>query len=199
MNSELIASGFFYFILYTSFVLAAIPFIFFFFWRFLSFWQKHHPAFFYLMFLGFCVGIPVAFALTQHFWFTTWYYPFPKWLQIVGLIIIFVAYCIIKLAEYKITVAVRLFWPVLKNQKFHLKTDGLYKYVRHPIYAIFPLVLVGGLFYTGELVILPVLLLNLLARNWYARKEERYVETHAIGDYEKYKKQTPYRFYPKFR
>lgn len=104
---------------------------------------------------------------------------------------------VIKISEMGIGRMVRMFYPLLKGKKYHLKTTGIYSFVRHPIYTAFPLIILGALLYTGQLILLIPLIFNLLTRTWYATKEESYTQQVVIGDYEAYKKRTPNRFYPK--
>jgi protein-S-isoprenylcysteine O-methyltransferase Ste14 len=195
MNTELITSLVFYVILYTSLVCAVLPLMFFLLWSFTGFFKKHIVVF-YLLTAGLFVGATVLFYLTQKFWIL-WYYPFPAWAQIAGLLIWLVGIAVIKISEMSIGRMVRMFYPLLKGEKYHLKTTGIYGLVRHPIYTAFPLIILGALLYTGQLILLVPLIFNLLTRTWYASKEESYTQQVVIGDYEAYKKKTPNRFYPK--
>jgi protein-S-isoprenylcysteine O-methyltransferase Ste14 len=197
MDPKLLAGIFYYLVLYGTLATAIIPVFFFLQWNFFSFWQKH-----VLLFYAFFSGLPVvsaaAFYFTQKYWIF-WYYAFPGWVQLIGLFLVVASFVVIKLAELSITKKVRFFYPLLKSEKFHLKITGLYKYVRHPIYAVFPWIILGAIFYTGQLVLLPVMIFNLIGRNWYAPCEEEHLKKLAIGDYENYKKHTPFRFYPCYR
>jgi protein-S-isoprenylcysteine O-methyltransferase Ste14 len=117
--------------------------------------------------------------------------------QIFGLLLIVFTSLVVILAESEITIKVRFFYPLLKASPFKLHSKGIYKYVRHPMYAVFPLFILGSLLYTGQLVILPVIIFNLMTRSWYAKHEEEHLKKIVIGDYAHYMKQTPNRFYPK--
>ncbi len=195
MSGELLAAIVFDLILYGTLACAAIPLLFFLLWTFFNFWKKYYLLF-YFTGIVLLAAIPTAFYFTQHYWIYL-YYPFPAWVQIIGLILIIFSYLVVKLAQASISVPVRFFFPVLKNHPIQLKTKGVYRYVRHPIYAVFPLIVIGGLLYTGELVLFPVFFLVLVTRKWYAVREEAYLKQNLHGDYEKYMKQTPNRFYPK--
>lgn len=197
MDTQLIGQILYYVVLYAGLSLTMIPFFFFLFWNFLNFWKKRGAWFFYAFMVTFFVAGILAFVLTQDRWIL-WYYAFPQWVQILGLCVAIVSGIIIKMAEIKITRAVRFFRPVIKGEKFQLQTDGAYRYVRHPIYAVFPWYAFGVLLYTGQLILLPIFVFNMLARTWYAKKEEAYLAGHVTGDYEKFKRQTPNRFYPSF-
>lgn len=196
MNGELITTIVFYIILYTSLACFAIPILFFLLWTFTGFFKKH-IALFYVVAVVLFTAFPALFYFTQKFWIL-WFYPFPAWIQIAGLFLWFLAIIIVKVSEMNIGRLVRMFYPLLKGEKFHLKTTGIYKYLRHPIYAAFVLMVLGAVFYTGQLVLLLPLVFNLLTRTWYASKEEAYTKHIIIGDYDAYKKKTPNRFYPKF-
>lgn len=193
---EQFAAIFYNFILYGTLMVAVLPLAYFFLWIFFIFWQKHIRIFYFGACVLFC-GTLLVFYFTRNYWMN-WYYEFPVGVQIVGLLFIVFSYVILKLAQSSITTRVRFFYPLLKGERFHLKTTGIYKYLRHPIYAIFPLAFLGALLYTGQLIIFPIFLFNLLARTWYARREEKHLKKIVIGDYDKYMTQTPNRFYPKF-
>lgn len=195
MNGELFVQILYVAILYTTLGMVVIPVFFFFLWTFFDFWKKH-IGWFYVLLVGLYVGAIAAFYFTQQYW-TFWYYAFPAWSQIVGLVIYLFAGLSIKVAQNSITIPVRFFYPLLKGEKFHLRTDGIYKHLRHPMYALFPWAVFGVLLYTGQLILAPVFLFLLVARSWWAKKEEAHLKKTVIGDYDKYMKQTPNRFYPK--
>ncbi len=197
MDLGLLVNIFYYTALYGSLSMAIVPVLFFLQWTFFRFWQKHIFVF-YILFFGLFVATAAAFYYTQQYWIY-WYYQFPVPVQLVGLLIVVASYIVIKLAEYAITKKVRFFYPLLKNQKFNLYTTGIYKYVRHPIYAVFPWMILGAMLYTGQLILLPVMIFNMLGRNLYVPQEERCLQKLAIGDYEEYKKHTPFRFYPYYK
>lgn len=195
MDSKLLVEIFYDVVLYGTLSMAVIPVLFFLQWTFFRFWQKHYLLF-YFLFFGLLAGTAAAFYLSQQYWIY-WYYPFQAPVQLTGLALLVASYVIIKVAELSITKKVRFFYPLLKSEKFHLKTTGIYKYLRHPIYAVLPWMILGAMFYTGQLVLLPVICFNLIGRNWYVPREEEHLKKLVIGDYEAYKKHTPYRFYPK--
>jgi len=196
MSSDLLVAIVYDLLLYVGLGLVGLPVAFFLLWTFFDFWKKH-IVFFYVMFVVVLAAAVAGFYFTNHYWIY-WYYPFPSCLQIIGLLLIVFAFIVINLSEMTISIPVRMFYTLLKGKQIHLKTDGLYKYLRHPIYAVFPWVVFGTMLYTGQLILIPVFLLNLLARHWYAAREEIYLRNVVIGDYDKYKKQTPTRFYPSF-
>ena len=102
-----------------------------------------------------------------------------------------------RIVDHQLGFKVRFFVHVLNEKRFKLSTGGIFKYVRHPIYALIPVMILGAFLYTGEYIIICPLVFNLMTRWWYARKEEAYVSQFADGDYAAYVKQTPNRFYPK--
>ncbi len=65
------------------------------------------------------------------------------------------------------------------------------------MYAVYPWTVLGAFFYTGQLILIPVFLFTMMARTWHAEKEETHLKKVVIGDYAKYMKHTPNRFYPK--
>jgi len=196
MNGELLVTIVYYFILYCSLSMLAVPVMFFMLWTFTGFFKKHIPLF-YVMIVVLFGGAMAGFYFTTHSWIYL-YYPFPAWVQIIGLLLFVMGFVVIKIAELTISRIVRAFYPMLKGEKFHLKTTGIYKYLRHPIYAVIPWIVLGSLLYTGQLILLIPLILNLLTRTWFAKKEEAYTKDKVIGDYDAYMKKTPNRFYPKF-
>jgi len=183
-------------ILYGTLGTVAIPFVFFFLWTFFNFWKKHIWLF-YVLLLVLYLGSIAVFYFTRGSWIYM-YYSFPVWAQVAGLLFFVVSGTIVKIAERSITISVRFFYPLLKGVRFHLKTTGIYKYIRHPMYAVFPWFVFGVFLYTGQLILLPVFFFLLVTRTWWAKKEERYLKKIVVGDYDKYMKQTPNRFYPKF-
>lgn len=195
MSTGLLVAIVYFVILFGSLACASIPVIFFFLWTFFDFWKKH-IVLFYVFIVLLCGGTIAAFYFTEHLWIY-WHYGFPNWLQIIGLLIIVFGYLAVKLAQSAITIPVRFFYPLLKGKPIHLKTDGLYKYVRHPMYAVYPWTVLGAFFYTGQLILIPVFLFTMMARTWHAEKEETHLKKVVIGDYAKYMKHTPNRFYPK--
>ena len=194
MSAGLLVALVYDIILYGALAATALPIAFFLLWIFFDFWKKY-ILLFYVTVVVLFAGTVAAFYFTNHYWIY-WYYPFPWWVQIIGLLFMIFSYLIVKLAQTSITTLVRFFYPLLKGQPIHLHVRGFYKYVRHPMYAVFPWAILGAFLYTGQLILLPVFLFNLLARNWYAAKEESHLKKVVIGDYEKYMKQTPNRFYP---
>lgn len=196
MSSELLVLIVYNFLLYIGLGLVALPLAFFLLWTFFDFWKRNIVLFYGMFVLAVAAGVS-GFYFTKHFWIY-WYYPFPPWLQVIGLLLMVFSLIVVKLSEMTITLPVRMFYALLKEKHIHLKTSGLYKYLRHPIYAVFPWMVFGALLYTGQLILFPVFLLNLAARHWYAAREEVYLRKVVIGDYDKYMKQTPTRFYPSF-
>ncbi len=196
MTAELLVTIVYDMILYGTLAVIVLPVLFFLLWTFFDFWKKHIGLFYFMAAVLFA-GTIAAFYFSQHYWIY-WYYSFPSWIQIIGLLLLVFSSLFVILAEASITARVRFFYPLLKGERIHLKTTGVYKFIRHPMYAVFPWFIFGALLYTGQLILFPVFLINLLARNWYAAKEEVHLKKVVIGDYEKYMKQTPNRFYPNF-
>jgi protein-S-isoprenylcysteine O-methyltransferase Ste14 len=172
----------------------SFPIIFFLLWKFFSFWQKKIWLF-YAVFLMLYAGIVAGFYFTRLYWIF-WYYPFPQWVQLIGLCIVVVSFVIVKLSELAIGKRTRLFYSLLKGEEIHLEIKGLYAVVRHPIYAIFPWSIFGTLLYTGQFALLPVMVIFMMFRGWHAKKEEQHLRKILIGDYDAYMKQVPNRFYP---
>lgn len=195
MSTELLVTIVYFLIFLGGLSVTAVPFMFFFLWTFFAFWKKH-IVWFYILCITLWAAIIAAFYFTEHLW-VYWYYAFPQWVQIVGLILVVFSSIVLKLAEATITVQVRFFYPLLKEKPIRLKTTGIYKHLRHPMYAIFPLIVLGALFYTGQLILIPVFFLVLITRTWCADQEESHLKKVVKGDYKKYMKQTPNRFYPK--
>jgi protein-S-isoprenylcysteine O-methyltransferase Ste14 len=195
MTGEQFVSGFYTIVLYGTLGVVSIPVIFFFLWAFFSFWRKHVVLFYVFLFTAY-LGSIAGFYFTQKYWIYL-YYPFPSWLQICGLMLLVFSSLVVLIAERSITIPVRFFYPLLKGIRFPLHVRGIYKYVRHPMYAVFPWLVLGVFFYTGQLILFPVFLFILVTRTFYANAEESYLKKIFGGDYEKYMKQTPNRFYPK--
>ncbi|OQW47482.1 MAG: isoprenylcysteine carboxyl methyltransferase [Proteobacteria bacterium SG_bin7] len=91
-------------------------------------------------------------------------------------------------------------WPVLyRAQRSHtLATEGCYKYIRHPQYVAFTLIMLGFLLQwptLPTLIMFPILVIT------YARlaiREEHDVEREFGAAYRKYASKTP-RFFPRLR
>lgn len=195
MNSDLIVFIVYSVLLYGTLGMTAIPFVFLALWSFLDYW-KRRPAFFYVLAILMYVVVIAGFYFFRNSWIY-WYSPLPGWVQIFGLILVVGMGLIVKVAELNISIPVRFFYPVLKGKPLQLKTQGLYGIIRHPMYAVFPWFVLGVFCYTGQFVLLPVFVLNLVAREWYVRREEAYLRT-VLGDaYKNYMRKTPNRFYPK--
>lgn len=194
MDGELLVNILYTVILYVALGTIVIPVQFLLLWKFLGFWKKH-VALFYVMLVFLYTLVLAAFYLFNRLWIY-WFFPFPIQLQIFGLLIFLLGGFVVRLAQSTITLPVRLFYPLLKGEKIHLRTDGFYRYLRHPMYAVFPWMILGVLFYTGQLILLPIVLLLFVTRKWYAVQEENYLLHHVVGDYKKYMKETPNRFYP---
>lgn len=194
MTSELFVSIVYYVLLYGTLGMTAIPVVFLVLWSFLDYW-KRRPAVFYALMVLLYVGIVAGFYFSRNFWIY-WYSALPGWVQIFGLLLVVVTGFIVKVAELDISIPVRFFYPVLKGKPIQLSTKGLYGIVRHPMYAVFPWFVLGVFCYTSQFVLLPVFVLNLVAREWYARREEAYLKT-VLGDaYKSYMRRVPNRFYP---
>lgn len=196
MSGELLVTIVYYLILCSAFACASIPVVFFFLWSFFDFWKKHVITF-YVMMTALVAGAFAVVYFTQHFWIY-WYYPFPWWAQIFGLLLVIFGYLVIRLSQAAITMPVRLFYPLLKGKAIHLKTTGLYRFVRHPIYAVYPWIIFGSFLYSGQFILIPCFFFALFTRTWFVEKEEIQLRKVIVGDYDKYMKQTPHRFYPYF-
>jgi len=161
----------------------------------LGFFKKHRRFFYFLTFMLFA-GVIAGFYYMRNDWLL-WYYAFPSYIQVSGLLLFIASFLLMRIVDHHLGFKVRIFWSVLKGESYQLATGGLFKIVRHPIYALVPVMIIGALLYTGEWVLLYPLFFNLMTRRWYARREEAYVKQFATGDYETYVKQTQNRFYPK--
>lgn len=111
-----------------------------------------------------------------------------SWLHIVSTIIVAAGMLIIADA-----------WPTLyrAHKKNELATTGLYRYVRHPQYDGFLVVMIGYLMMWPTIITLlmfPVLVVMYVR---LAKKEENLVEAEHGEEYEKYKEVTP-AFIPNF-
>lgn len=195
MNGSFVADAVYNLILYLMLAMTALPVIYFCLWSFRGFFKKRRILF-YLLCLFLFGSVIGGFYFTKNDWLL-WYYAFPSYVQIIGLLLISSSFILMRLTDHQLGVKVRFFWHVLSDKRFQLSTNGVFKYVRHPIYALIPLMIAGALMYTGEFMLLCPLIFNLMTRWWYARKEEAYVRQFADGDYSAYMKQTPNRFYPK--
>ena len=195
MDGSLIADIVYYLVLYSALAMLAVPVVFFFLWKFLGFFRKHRRLFYIFCILLFS-GVITWFYFTRNDWIL-WYHAFPSYIQIVGLLLFVASFMVMRMVDHHLGMKVRLFWPVLKGEEFKLVTGGVFKIVRHPIYALIPLLVLGSLLYTGEWMLIYPLLFNLLTRGWYARKEEACFMQFAAADYDNYRKRTQHRFYPK--
>lgn len=197
MDGKLIADIVYYIILYSALALLALPVIYFCLWKFLGFFRKRKVVF-YVLCIALFAAVIAGFYYTSLDWIL-WYYAFPSYVQITGLLLYAGSFMLMRTVDHQLGFKLRFFWPVLRDGRFRLSTGGLFKYVRHPIYALIPVLILGALLYTGEFVLLYPLFFNLLTRRWYSRKEEAYLKQFAEGDYEAFAKRTPNRFFPGFK
>ncbi len=84
-----------------------------------------------------------------------------------------------------------------KNAPVHIVTYGPYRWVRHPFYVSFILLLIGGALIARDSLTLAALPLGLLVLDWTARKEEKKLLASNLGDeYSAYRARTG-RFMPR--
>lgn len=94
-------------------------------------------------------------------------------------------------------ILIAIAWEVLfkAQKKDTLATTGPYKYIRHPQYVGFILIIIGFLFQWPTLITLIMAPLLIIMYIRLARKEEKEMILHFGADYGKYKNSTP-AFFP---
>ncbi len=84
-----------------------------------------------------------------------------------------------------------------KNAPVHIVTYGPYRWVRHPFYVSFILLLIGGALIARDALTLGALPLGLLVLDWTARTEEKKLLASNLGnEYSAYRARTG-RFVPR--
>lgn len=84
-----------------------------------------------------------------------------------------------------------------RNAPVHIVTYGPYRWVRHPFYASFILLVVGAALIARDVITLGALPLGLLSLDWTARAEEKKLLASSLGDeYGAYRERTG-RFVPR--
>jgi protein-S-isoprenylcysteine O-methyltransferase Ste14 len=99
------------------------------------------------------------------------------WLVLVGVVLVFLGWKKIHRAE-------------------GLITDGIYRYIRHPQYTGFFLIIFGWILHWPTLLGLIFFPILIVTYYWLARKEESQLKEIFSTDYIEYKKQTP-AFFPR--
>jgi len=191
---SVVADLVYYLILYSALLCTILPVYYIVLWRFLGFWQKHYVMF-YVFFVVLLSGAFAFFYLNCNNWLL-WYIAFPQSVQIIGLLMFVACFLIIRIAHHHLDVKTVLFWSVLRQKHGALKTKGIYGIIRHPIYAVVPILILGAFFYTGELLLILPFATNLVSRWYYAQLEEKYLRNTYGEEFAAYLKRTPKRFYP---
>jgi len=193
-NGNLVADIVYYIILYSALLCTVLPVIYVSLWKFLGFWRKR--MFLYYFFCLLVIGVTfAAFYTTCNDWLLR-YFAFPQFVQIVGLLLFVFSFIVIRISHYHLDLKTVLFYSALSQKHNNLRTSGIYRIVRHPIYSMVPLIILGAFLYTGEFVLVIPFASNLLLRWYYARLEEKYLLSTYGESYGKYLKSTPTRFYP---
>jgi protein-S-isoprenylcysteine O-methyltransferase Ste14 len=175
-------------------VLLAAPIYFLLFWRLLPFWRRHQPFWAWLMISGVVGAVLLVIFAVRAYWIPH-AVRFPTWARTAGWAVAASAYLIMELAERSITLPVRAFLPVLRpDERFELKTGGVYGVVRHPIYAAMALYGLGIFLAAGYYLVLAALIVWLAVLPWACQREEG-VLIERFGDaYREYRARTPMLF-----
>jgi len=175
-------------------VLLAAPIYFMLFWRLLPFWRRRQPFWAWLM-IGAVVGAVLLVVFAVRPCWSPYAVRFPIWARTVGWAVAASAALITWLAQRAITLPVRALLPVLRpDERFELRTGGIYGVVRHPIYAAMALYGLGIFLAIGYYLVLAALAVWLAALPWACQQEEG-VLIERFGDaYREYRARTPMLF-----
>jgi len=192
---SVIADAVYYVILYSALLCTALPVYYVLLWKFLGFWRKHNIMF-YVFLVALVSGTFAGFYLTCNDWLL-WYNAFPQYLQMIGLVLFAASFIIMRISHYHLDLKTVLFLSALRQTHGGLMTKGIYGIVRHPIYSVIPLLILGAFLFTGEFMLVYPFAANLLLRWYYARLEDKYLKVTYGEEFVSYMKQTPNRFYPR--
>lgn len=137
-----------------------------------------------ILWVTICISMTLGMNFTRHWWLLL-----PSYLQTAGLII---AIGGIILRWISILQLGRLFTVDVAIRDAHqLKTDGLYKHVRHPSYTGLLLIVAGMGFATGSLLSTLVMVIPIFLALQYRIRTEEAALLSAFGDsYEAYSRRT---------
>lgn len=88
-------------------------------------------------------------------------------------------------------------WQKIHNAQGELVTDGIYRYIRHPQYTGFFLIIIGFLIQWPTLITLLMAPILMILYSYLARKEEKKMIEVFGPEYKRYMKRTN-RFFPSF-
>lgn len=117
----------------------------------------------------------------------------PGWLRLAGMAFILIGLTVIGLASLKLGSS--LTPTPVPNGRGALTTNGLYRFVRHPIYSGVLAIVVGLTIRSGSLVHLAIAIASVAFFNGKAKWEEDRLAEHFPG-YSEYASRTP-RFVPR--
>jgi protein-S-isoprenylcysteine O-methyltransferase Ste14 len=150
-------------------------------------WDKIFYVLANVLFLGWLIVIPldaVRFGWSQ----------MPGWLQVVGLVMLLVSFYLF----FQVFGANPYLSPAVRDQSERGQTvisTGPYRYVRHPMYAIAILFLLGATLLMGSWVALLPLLLLVIGIAFRAVQEEKTLQAELAG-YDAYMDRVRYRLIP---
>lgn len=194
LEPNAVADAVYHVVLYSGLLCSALPVFYVLTWKFLGFWRKHRVLF-YIFALSLFGGTFALFYLNRNDWLL-FYEAFPQFVQITGLVLYSLSFILIRISHHHLDLKTILFYSALKQKHGDLVTGGIYKVVRHPVYALIPLFIAGSFMYTGEFILIIPFAVNVLLRWYYARLEEKYLIGAYGQSYSAYKAATPRKFYP---
>ena len=152
----------------------------------LRYFNKKERLYLLFIFVGFQV-LPIMYVFTT--WFSFFDYNLPKWLGFLSTML----YCFGIWLFFRAHADLGKYWsPGLEIKENHqLITTGVFKWVRHPMYAAFVAIAIAQIFMLQNWIVGPAFLL--LAIPFYlnrVKREERQLIRHFGDDYRIYKEQT---------
>ena len=140
------------------------------------------------------VGIQFLLFLAYLYDVPSLYFIFPSIVKDIFLVVSFVGIGIVLLAMIQLNINLSPFPSPKKGSK--LVRNGLYKYVRHPIYSGILMALFCYGIYASSAYKLIIFFILFVLFYYKSRYEETRLQ-HSFSDYENYQKTTG-RFFPKF-
>lgn len=118
----------------------------------------------------------------------------PQYMQIVGIILLLFSQCLAYLV-FKVNSFASVTARIQKERGHKLIREGLYAYVRHPLYSVAILFYVGSALLLGSIYGLLLVWVFIILVNLQAKLEEK-ILAKEFADYGEYAKQVRYRFIP---
>lgn len=150
------------------------------------FFNKKERLYLFFIFVGFQL-LPIIYVFTT--WFAVLDYNFPKWFGIPAAALYFWAIWLF----FRAHADLGRFWsPGLELKDDHeLITSGVFKYVRHPMYAAFLAIAIAQIFMLQNWLIGPAFLISAIPFYLHrVKREERQLISRFGDEYRHYRRNT---------